>query len=96
MGVYCASKWAVNGFSESLRQEELAYKVRVTVIEPGMVATEFSDHITHGPAREAMAARFGSMRALDASDIAAAVVYALTQPPHVNVYELLLRPTEPV
>ncbi len=96
MSVYCASKWAVNGFSESLRQEALAYKVRVTLIEPGLVATEFSDHIAHTPAREATAARFASLRALDASDIAAAVVYALTQPPHVNVYELLLRPTEQV
>lgn len=96
MGVYCASKWAVNGFTESLRQEAVAYKVRVTVVEPGMVATEFSDHITHESAREAMAARFGSMRALDAADIAAAVVYAATQPPHVNVGELLIRPTEQV
>ncbi len=96
MSVYCASKWAVNGFSESLRQEAVAYKVRVTVIEPGMVATEFSDHIAHTPAREAMAARFSSLKALDASDIAAAVLYALTQPPHVSVNELLVRPSEQV
>ncbi len=96
MSVYCASKWAVNGFSESLRQEAVAYKVRVTVIEPGMVATDFSDHIAHGPAREAMATRFSSLRALDAPDIAAAVLYALTQPPHVSVNELLVRPSEQV
>ncbi len=96
MGVYSATKWAVGAFSESLRQEAIAYKVRVTVIEPGVVSTEFSDKIAHTPAREAIAARFASMRTLDASDIAAAVVYALTQPAHVNIYELLLRPTEQV
>ncbi len=94
MSVYSATKWAVGAFSESLRQEAVAYKVRVTTIEPGMVGTELSDHITHGPARESMAARLSSMRALDASDIAAAVVYALTQPPHVSVNELLVRPSE--
>lgn len=96
MGIYSATKWAVNGFSESLRQEALGYKVRVTVIEPGMVSTGLSDNITNEAAREAMAARLASMRALDASDIAAAVVYAVTQPPHVNVSELLVRPTEQV
>lgn len=47
-------------------------------------------------AQEALAARLASMRALDASDIAATVVYAVMQPPHVNVYELLVRPTEQV
>lgn len=94
MSVYCASKWAVNAFSESLRQEAIAYKVRVTVIEPGMVASEFSDKITYEASREAMAARFASLRALDPADIAAAVVYAVTQPSHVSVYELLVRPSE--
>ena len=96
MAVYCATKWAVNAFSESLRQEALAYKVRVTVIEPGMVTTELADHSTDEPARQAMAARLGSMHILDASDVAASVLYALTQPPHVTVCELLVRPAEQV
>jgi len=94
MSVYCASKWAVNGFSESLRQEAIAYKVRVIVIEPGMVASEFSDKIAHTPARDAIAARFASLRALDSADIAAAVVYAVTQPAHVAVNEMVIRPSE--
>ena len=94
MSVYCASKWAVNGFSESLRQEAIAYQVRVTVIEPGMVASEFSDKIASESSREALAARFASLRALDPADIAAAVVYAVTQPAHVSVNELLVRPSE--
>ncbi len=94
MSVYCASKWAVNAFSESLRQEAIAYKVRVIVIEPGMVASEFSDKIMHTPARDAMAARFASLRALDPADIAAAVIYAVTQPAHVGINELVVRPSE--
>ena len=96
MGVYAATKWAVNAFSESLRQEAAAYNVRVTVIEPGMVATGLIGGITHKPSREAIAARLDSIRALDASDIAAAVVYAVTQPPHVSVSELLIRPSQQV
>ena len=96
MGVYAASKWAVNAFSESLRQEAVAYKVRVTVIEPGMVATDFADSITAGPARDAIKARFASMQALEAADIAAAVLYAVMQPDHVSVNELLVRPREQV
>ena len=93
MGVYAATKWAVNAFSEALRQEAVAYKVRVTVIEPGIVATEFSDRVTHEASREALEKRFASLKALDAADIAAAVVYAATQPAHVSVGELLVRPS---
>ncbi len=96
MGVYAATKWAVNAFSESLRQEAASYKVRVTVIEPGMVATDFTDGITHEPSRDAIAARLASLRTLDASDIAAAVVYAVTQPPYVSVSELLVRPSDQI
>lgn len=96
MGVYAASKWAVNAFSESLRQEAVAYKVRVTTIEPGMVATDFTDSLPAGPARDAMQARLATLRALDASDIAAAVTYALRQPAHVSVNDILVRPSEQV
>src|SRR5688572_2533431 len=50
-GVYAATKWGVNGWSEALRQELLP-DVRVTLIEPGVVATELPDHITHGDTRQ--------------------------------------------
>ena len=50
-GVYNASKWAVNAFSESLRQEVTARGVRISLVEPGAVATELTDHITQ-PSRE--------------------------------------------
>jgi NADP-dependent 3-hydroxy acid dehydrogenase YdfG len=94
VGVYNASKWAVNAFSEALRQECVPHHIRVTVVEPGIVATELQDHITHPAAKADIAKRLGSMTPLQADDIAAAILYAVTQPPHVSVNEILIRPTE--
>jgi NADP-dependent 3-hydroxy acid dehydrogenase YdfG len=93
-GVYNASKWAVNAFSESLRQEVTARGVRVVVVEPGAVATELTDHITHPGAKEQIRGFVQQMRALQPEDIAAAVLYAVAQPPHVAVNEILVRPTD--
>ncbi|WP_255151941.1 SDR family oxidoreductase [Halorarius halobius] len=79
---YCASKAGVNGFAESLRQEAADEEVRVTVIEPGLVATEMqSDEVT------------AEMPTLDPEAVARAVGYALAQPRDVAVGELLIRPT---
>ena len=93
-GVYNATKWAVGAFSESLRKEVHKDKIRVTIIEPGLVATELPQHITNPEAKERAKAFYESVRSLDSEDIAAAIVYAVTQPPHVNVNEILIRPTE--
>jgi NADP-dependent 3-hydroxy acid dehydrogenase YdfG len=93
-GVYNASKWAVNAFSESLRQEVTARGVRVSLVEPGAVATELSSHITQPEAREASRQMAASMRTLQADDVARAIVYVVTQPPHVAVNEVLVRPTD--
>jgi NADP-dependent 3-hydroxy acid dehydrogenase YdfG len=95
-GVYNASKWAVGAFSESLRQEVTARGVRVVVIEPGLVATELRDHITDQAAKAAVEERASQTRQLQASDIANAVVYAVTQPDYVAVNEILVRPTDQV
>ncbi|NGN95379.1 SDR family NAD(P)-dependent oxidoreductase [Nocardioides sp. KC13] len=93
-GVYAATKFGVNAFSESLRQEVTEQGVRVVTIEPGMVDTELADHIGHDAVR-AMARQLAeSMRTLRAEDVAAAVVYAVSQPDHVAVNEILLRPTD--
>lgn len=95
-GVYAATKFGISAFAESLRQEVAGRGVRVIVIEPGFVATELTTHITD-PVMRAAAAEIGqSMRTLDPQDIADAVVYALSQPDHVAVNELLIRPTEQV
>ncbi|MDX2211991.1 MAG: SDR family NAD(P)-dependent oxidoreductase [Oculatellaceae cyanobacterium bins.114] len=93
-GVYNASKWAVGAFSESLRKEVYQNNIRVTIIEPGLVATELPQHITNTTAKENAMGFYGSLKNLESEDIAAAIVYAVTQPPHVNVNEILIRPTE--
>jgi len=93
-GVYNASKWAVNAFSESLRQEVTGRGVRVSLVEPGAVATELTEHITQPEAKAASVQIVTSMRTLQPEDIARAVLYVVTQPPHVSVNEVLVRPTD--
>ena len=92
--VYNATKWGVGAFSEALRQEVYKDKIRVTIIEPGAVATELTEHITDPETKEKTQAWVQSMKQLESEDIAAAIVYAVTQAPHVNVNEILIRPTE--
>jgi clavulanate-9-aldehyde reductase len=92
--VYSASKFAVNAFSESLRQEVTARGVRVIVVEPGVVETELRDHITDLAAKERIMAAAASVRQLQPEDIAAAVTYAVSQPEHVAVNELFIRPVD--
>lgn len=90
--VYCATKHAVTAFSEGLRQELSARKgIRVTCIEPGVVATELTDTITDGSLKGFVEGS-KNMAALQSEDIAAAVVYAASSPKHVNVNEILIRP----
>ena len=93
-GVYNASKWAVNAFSESLRQEVTTRGVRISLVEPGAVATELTDHITQPEAKEASVQMYTSMRALQSEDIARAILYVVGQPPHVAINEVLVRPTD--
>ncbi|WP_335224237.1 SDR family NAD(P)-dependent oxidoreductase [Nostoc sp.] len=94
MGVYSATKWGVNAISEALRQEVHKHNIRVTIIEPGLVATEFIDNITDPAAKQALEARFKAVTPLQPEDIARAIAYAVTQPSHVNVNEILIRPTQ--
>ena len=93
-GVYNATKFAVNAFSESLRQEVTTRGVRVTMIEPGAVATELQSHITHADTKAGIEKWISGMRPLQSDDIARAVIYTVTQPAHVSVNELLIRPTD--
>jgi NADP-dependent 3-hydroxy acid dehydrogenase YdfG len=84
----------VVGFSEALRQEALHSNVRVTVIEPGFVDTELQGHNTNPLVVEAtkkVRAQIGDL--LQAQDIANAILYAVSQPAHVAVNEILIRPT---
>jgi NADP-dependent 3-hydroxy acid dehydrogenase YdfG len=91
---YAATKFGVVGFSESLRREVYADKVRVTVIEPGLVRTELGDHITNAASKAGLDQRLATMEALTAEDVAAAIFYAVSQPARVNVNEIVIRPTD--
>jgi NADP-dependent 3-hydroxy acid dehydrogenase YdfG len=93
-GVYAATKFGVNAFSEALRKEVTAQGVRVVVIEPGFVATELSSHITDPDMRALARDLMNSMRTLEPDDVAEALLYAAGQPGHVAVNEILLRPTD--
>jgi NADP-dependent 3-hydroxy acid dehydrogenase YdfG len=92
-GVYNATKHGVGAFSEALRQEVTGRHVRVSLIEPGAVATELSSH-NRPEIREQIGRRFAGIERLEAADIADAIAYVVTRPRHVAVNELLVRPTE--
>lgn len=91
--VYCATKHAITAFSEGLRQElSPRANIRVTCIEPGVVATELVNTITD-KSLEKFVETTKQMQALHAEDIANAILFALESPAHVNVNEVLVRPT---
>lgn len=92
-GVYDATKFGVVAFSESLRQEVTKRHVRVSVIEPGLVATELQSHVREAVRQQSMQ-RFAGVEQLGADDIAEAIQYIVTRPRHVAVNEVLIRPTE--
>ncbi|UTI63185.1 SDR family NAD(P)-dependent oxidoreductase [Paraconexibacter antarcticus] len=90
--VYNMTKWGVNGFSEGLRQEALHAGIRVTIVEPGAVSTELIGHNSDA-IQTAAASRFAGVTPLTAEDVANAIVYALEQPEHVSINEILVRPS---
>jgi len=92
-GAYAASKFAVRALTEGLRLELRALKspIRVSAVSPGFVETEFAEH--YHKSAEAAAATYGRYKVLEAGDVAAAVRYLLSAPPHVQVHDLVIRPT---
>ena len=91
--VYCATKHAITAFSEGLRQElSVRSNIRVTCIEPGVVATELTNTITD-ESLQSFVEGAKKMESLQAEDIANAILYAVESPNHVNVNEVLIRPT---
>jgi NADP-dependent 3-hydroxy acid dehydrogenase YdfG len=89
--VYAATKWGMNGWSESLRQQ-LQPGVRVIVIEPGAVATELPDHITHGETKTAVEQMYETT-SIAPEDIAEIIAFAVSRPRSVSLNEILVRPT---
>jgi NADP-dependent 3-hydroxy acid dehydrogenase YdfG len=92
-GVYNATKFGVGAFSESLRQELTRRHVRVSLVEPGAVATELQGH-NRPEVKEQIEKRFEDMEILQAEDIAETIEFVITRPRHVAVNEVLVRPTE--
>jgi NADP-dependent 3-hydroxy acid dehydrogenase YdfG len=91
---YSATKFGVVAFSEALRREVYADNIRVSVIEPGVVETELRDHIGHAATQASLNAWAHNMRQLQPEDVADAIVFCVSRPPHVNVNEILMRPTD--
>jgi NADP-dependent 3-hydroxy acid dehydrogenase YdfG len=90
--VYCATKFAVNGLHDALRKELGLEGIRVSVIEPSAVWTEFG----HNVPQEALQERREILDALTAEDVAQALIYAFAQHPRVLVEEILVRPVKQV
>ncbi|KAK1147995.1 dehydrogenase/reductase SDR family member 11 isoform X1 [Acipenser oxyrinchus oxyrinchus] len=94
---YCASKFAVTALTEGIRQElrEAKTHIRATCISPGLVETEFAFRL-HNNDPEKAAATYESIRCLKGEDIASAITYVLSAPPHVQIGDIQLKPTEQV
>jgi NADP-dependent 3-hydroxy acid dehydrogenase YdfG len=91
--VYNATKHGLNGWSDALRQELLEWDVRVTSVEPGAVATELRDHVTHEETREELTALYGgTIEILTADDVASIVAYTVEAPEPVSVSVVVVRP----
>jgi NADP-dependent 3-hydroxy acid dehydrogenase YdfG len=88
LSTYCATKWAVVGFSESIRDELCSKGVRVITIEPGLVDTEWGENLP-----EAFIKYKESVDMLKPEDIANLIDYALDAPKNVSLNEVLVRPT---
>jgi NADP-dependent 3-hydroxy acid dehydrogenase YdfG len=91
---YNATKFGVNGFTEALRQEVTEAGIRTTLIEPGIVDTELQEHIPDEEVKARLEGWVDEKEPLTGADVAGAIRYVVTQPQHVSVNELLLRPTE--
>jgi NADP-dependent 3-hydroxy acid dehydrogenase YdfG len=92
-GVYNLTKFGVGAFSEGLRQEVTGRHVRVSLVEPGAVATELAGH-NRPEVLETLKERFAGMERLESRDIADAIAYVVTRPRHMAVNEMLVRPTD--
>ena len=92
--LYSATKAGLNAWADGLRQEVADRGVRVIVVKPGAVYSELTDHISDPQLREKSQQTRGRIRALDADDVARVVAFAVSQPEHVSMSEVLLRPTQ--
>jgi NADP-dependent 3-hydroxy acid dehydrogenase YdfG len=92
-GPYAASKFALTAFNESLRAEVTLAGIRVCIIEPGATATEVHEHIKDEKVREFTRQHVEKDGAMQPEDVAAAIVFAVSLPPRVNISQLVIRPS---
>lgn len=90
--VYCATKHAVTALNQAMRLDLLEHQIKVTLVCPGAVNTEFSTVRFHGDVDRADKV-YDGFQPLQAEDIANAIAYALTAPAHVDVQDILVMPT---
>ena len=91
--IYCASKHAVNAITKGMRIDLLKHNIRVTSVSPGMVETEFS-LVRFGGDKEKADQVYKGITPLSAMDVAQAIEFAVTRPPHVNINDILIMPTQ--
>ena len=92
-GVYNLTKHGVGAFSESLRQEFATRRLRVSLVEPGAVATELTDHMRE-EIRARSRERFKQIERLTSEDIADTIEFIVTRPARVAINEIMVRPTD--
>jgi len=89
--VYCATKHAVRALTQGMRIDLLGTKVKASSVDPGLVETEFSEVRFHGD-KDRASQTYLNFPPLQAEDVAEAVLFCATRPPHVNVQDLLIMP----
>mmetsp|Transcript_16832 Transcript_16832/g.42990 ORF Transcript_16832/g.42990 Transcript_16832/m.42990 type:complete len:242 (+) Transcript_16832:123-848(+) len=92
--VYCATKFAVHGFTEAVREETSKHNVRFVCIAPGVCETELLGHTTNDKIVDNYKAWKGTFKVLESVDVANAISYAVNQPPHVCIREIVIGPTK--
>jgi NADP-dependent 3-hydroxy acid dehydrogenase YdfG len=90
--VYCATKHAVDALTKGLRMDLVDTPLRVSTVDPGLVETEFSVVRFHGDAERARKV-YENIDVLSSDDVADAILYCVTRPPHVQINEIVLTPT---
>ena len=90
--VYCATKYAVDSLNQAMRIDLLSHKIKVTGIHPGAVQTEFSEVRFKGDTERAKKV-YDGFEPLHAQDIAEAIWFAVSRPPHVNINDMIIMPS---
>ncbi|MHB8338658.1 MAG: SDR family NAD(P)-dependent oxidoreductase [Ignavibacteriaceae bacterium] len=90
--VYCATKFAVNALTQSIRIDVLDKNIKVSTVDPGMVETEFS-LVRYSGDNEKAKNTYNGLKPLNAEDVANAVLFCASQPDHVNINEIIITPS---